>query len=56
MRKTKTINSNLRCPKCHKPMADISKSKNVKCIYCGFECHPKECIPFKLLCKNKECL
>lgn len=54
MRKTSTINSNLRCPKClgHYPMRKISKSKNLRCIYCGFECLPKDCLSFKILCKK----
>lgn len=52
----KTINSNLRCPKCLNPMRDIPKSKKVSCMICFFECLPKECIPFKNICKNKECL
>ena len=58
MRKTSTIDSNLRCPKCyyHWPMAKIPKSKNIRCIYCGYECLPKDCIPFKKICKSKECV
>lgn len=47
MRKTKTIYVNLRCPKCHNPMKTLPKNKNLRCIYCSFECLKNECVNLK---------
>lgn len=47
MRHTKTIDINLRCPKCRNPMQNVSKSKELRCIYCGFRCVKKDCMKLK---------
>ena len=44
MRHTKTINMDLRCPKCNNPMQKISKNKKLKCIYCESKYIKNECI------------